>query len=386
MSKKMTSRERVLAAVNHQEPDRVPVAIGGGPYGIVDPLYLKLLDLLDLGAPVQPFRTGHSISYMDDRLLDRLGTDTRYVWPGASPSSPSQATGDPETFLDGYGQVWKRAVPYYYAGTGILAEASRMDQIDELVTWPDTQSPHWTEGVRERAQALRENTDYCVIARMVTSHGPFQTACDLRGMETFMMDMALNEDFAFALIDRIADTIDGLLRGYLQACGNYIDLIELPGDDYAANQNLIISPKMFRKYFKPVIARLVATIKSHHPEIKVMLHSDGMIQPLLSELIDLGVDVVHPLEPLPSMNLTEIKNEFGDRLSFLGAIDISQAMPGSQQDVIAEVKQRIGELAAGGGFILAPSNHLQADVPPENVVTLFDTAHRYGQYPIALGG
>jgi uroporphyrinogen decarboxylase len=138
----MTSRQRVLTALDHQEPDRVPLALGGGPYGIVDAVYLKLLDLLNLGNPVPPFRTGHSISYMDDRLLARLGIDTRYVWPGASPSSPVRPGPDPDTFLDGFGQLWKRATPYYYALDGILREANTLDDIDRIVQWPDPDDPH----------------------------------------------------------------------------------------------------------------------------------------------------------------------------------------------------------------------------------------------------
>jgi uroporphyrinogen decarboxylase len=384
MSVAMTPRERVLAALNHQEPDQVPTALGGGPYGLVDELYLKLLKVFDLGGPVKPFRSGHNISYLDDRVFERLGVDTRYVWPGASPSSPSRETEDPNIFLDGYGQRWKRALPYYYATEGILTTASKVDEIDQIVNWPDTQDPRWTAGVRARAQALKEKTGYFVIARMVTSHGPYQTACNLRGSEEFMVDMALNEDFARTLIERVTDSIAGLMRGYLAACGDYIDMIELPGDDYAANENLIMSPQMFRQYIKPALERLVSTAKEYRPEIKVMLHSDGMIKRLLPDFIELGVDVVHPLEPLPAMDLPQIKAEFGQQLTFLGAIDISRAMPGSRQDVIDEVKRRIGQLASGGGYILAPANHLQADVPPENVLTLFEAAREFGQYPLNL--
>jgi uroporphyrinogen decarboxylase len=381
----MTPRERVLCAINHQEPDRVPIVIGGGSYGIVDDLYFRLLSELDLDQSVPPFRQGHSISYMDDRLLERLGVDARYVWPGASPSSPAQLTDDPDTLLDGYGQTWKRAVPYYYADTGVLSNATRVDEIDEIITWPDTTDPKWTRGVQKRAQTLRKNSDYFVIARMVTSHGPFQTACDLRGTETFMMDMALNEDFAAALVGRIADTLDGLLQPYLRACGDAIDMIELPGDDYATALNLMISPQMFRKYFKPVIKRMVETVKSTRQDIKVMLHSDGMITPLLPDFIELGIDVVHPLEPLPAMDLPAIKAEFGEDLTFLGAIDISQAMPGDKQGVVEEARLRINQLAVGGGYVLAPSNHLQADVPPENVIALFDAVRELGRYPIKKG-
>lgn len=381
--KEMLPRQRVLAALNHQEADRVPVALGGGPYGVVDTLYFKLLDHLALGAPVEPFRTGHNISYMDDRLLEKLGVDTRYVWPGASPTSPIHQTDDPDTFLDSFGQVWKRALPYYYADRGILADASSVEDIDRLVTWPDTTSPHWTVGVRERARSLHENTDYFIVARMPVSHGVFQMACDLRGTVEFMMDMALNEEFAVHLINLVTETINGLLEGYLTAAGDNIDMIELPGDDYASNENLLISPAMFKRFIKPALRRLIATVRRHNPALKIMLHSDGCINDLLPEFIDLGIDVVHPLEPVVAMDLSAIKTAYGDRLTFLGGIDISHAMPGTQADVVEEVKRRIAQLGPGGGYIMAPCNHLQADVPPENVVTLFETARQVGRYPLS---
>jgi len=380
-----TSRQRVYIALSHQEPDRLPVAIGGGPYGIVDELYLKLVKLLELGEPVAPFRQGHSISYMDDRLLEYLGSDLRYISPGILPNSPSQPTNEPDTFLDSYGQVWKRAAPYYYATQGILSGVSEIRQIDELVNWPDVSDPRWTRGVRERAKFLHENTDYFVVARMVASHGPFQTACDLRGTEQFMVDMVEKPDFALALLERINNTLVGLTRGYLEACGEDIDMIELPGDDYAGNTNLIISPAMFRRYILPIIGGMVKTIKGAYSNIKVMLHSDGAISRLIPDLIAIGVDVLHPLEPLPAMDLAAIKVQYGDQISFLGGIDISHAMPGTQQQVIEEVRQRISQLATGGGYIMAPSNHLQADIPPENVITLFETARQFGSYPINLG-
>ena len=380
----MTSRRRVQAAIEHQEPDRLPIAIGGGPYGIVDELYFKLLDLLNLGDPVPPFRQGHSISYMDDRLLEALGSDMRYVYPGALPNSPSQVTSDPDIFLDGFGQAWKRAVPYYYATKGILSTATDASQIDEWVDWPNVLDPRWTEGVRERGQRLNETSDCWITARMVASHGPYQTACDLRGTEEFMMDMATNPEFALALLERISETLVGLTQNYLEACGPFLDMIELPGDDYAGNSNLIMSPAMFRRFIRPCVLKMVETIKAYRPDLKIMLHSDGVIQRLIPDLIDMGIDVIHPLEPLPAMDLAEIKAQFGDQITFLGGIDISHAMPGAKQQVIDEVRLRIRQLAPGGGYILAPSNHLQADVPAENVVTLFETARRYGQYPLNI--
>ena len=373
----MLSRERVLAALNHQPTDYIPTALGGGPYGLVDDLYLRLVQHLGLNGPVAPFRSGHNISYMDDHLLERLGTDMRYCWPTLLPNSPVIPGEDPDTFYDSYGQAWKRALPYYYVGEGILKDTTNIDDIERLIHWPDLGDPRWVYGLPERARDLRENTDYFITMRMVASHGPFQTACDLRGTENFLMDMALRPDFALALLDRVTGAIDGLLRLAMQAGGKWFDMVELPGDDYAWNLNTIISPAMFRKFIKPCLARLITTIKEYNPSTRVMLHSDGAISKLIPDFIALGVDVIHPLEPLPATDIPTIKASFGNQVTFLGGIDISRTMPGSRQDVIDEVKLRITQLAPGGGYILAPSNHLQADVPPENVVTLFETAREF---------
>lgn len=378
----MLPRERVFAALNHQEADRVPTALGGGPYGLVDELYLSLVKHLDLGEAVPPFRSGHNISYMDDRLLELLGTDTRYCWPGLLPNSPVHLGKEAGTFYDSYGQVWKRAFPYYYSAEGILQNTTSLEDIERLVRWPDLSDPRWMAGVAERARLLRESTNYFVVMRMVASHGPFQTACDLRGITNFLMDLAIRPEFARHLLDKITTAIEGLLGLAMQAGGQWFDMIELPGDDYAANTNLMISPAMFNKFIRPCIARLIKVIKEYNPEVKIMLHSDGAISKLLPELIALGVDVIHPLEPLPATDIPAVKATYGDQVTFLGGIDISHAMPGSRQDVLADVKRCLAQLAPGGGYILAPSNHLQADVPAENVVTLFSAAHQLGRYPL----
>ncbi|MGD8402859.1 MAG: uroporphyrinogen decarboxylase family protein [Anaerolineales bacterium] len=381
---KMTPRQRVLTALTHEEPDTVPLALGGGSYGIVDELYLNLVDHLGLGSPVPPFRSGHNISYMDDRLLEMLGTDLRYCWPGLMPNSPINPGPDENTFYDSYGQIWKRALPYYYSGEGLLKEATSIDDIECFMNWPDLSDVRWMAGVAERARELRENTDYFVVMRMVASHGPFQTACDLRGTENFLKDLARNPEFAQTLLEKVTIVIENLLKQAMLAGGSYFDMIELPGDDYAGNTNILISPAMFRKFIKPCLARLVKVVKEHNPDVKIMLHSDGAITRLIPDIIDLGVDVIHPLEPLPATDLKAVKEEFGRQVTFLGGIDISHAMPGEREEVIEEVKRRIAQLAPGGGYILTPSNHLQADVPPENVIILFETARKFGKYPLQV--
>lgn len=375
----MKPRDRVRQAMEFQETDRMPTAICGGPYGIVDDLYHNLLKYFSLGAPVQPFRKGHNISFMDDRILDALGTDFRYVYPTVSPSSPIQQSNKPNMFLDAFGQVWERAQPYYYAGKGILSEITSADQIDELVTWPDPASEQWFSASGARAKALRESTDFWITARMVVSHGPFQYASDLRGMENFLLDMVMRPELASVLINKIGDIYCGLYTHYLVACGEYIDMIELPGDDYAGKNNLIVSPDLFRKFIKPVILRIVQTIRTYREDIKIMLHSDGAISKIIPDIIDTGIDVLHPLEPLPATNQAEVKREYHGRLVFLGGVDITHALQGTKEGVISEVHRVMDEFTPGGGFVFAPSNHLQADIPPENIALLFQQAQTEGR-------
>lgn len=370
----MTHHQRVKAAMNFEPIDRLPTALGGGPYGIVDELYLKLLDYFSLGDPVAPFRMGHNISYMDDRVLDCLNTDIRFVYPTLSPSSPSKQGSDANTFFDAFGQVWKRAVPYFFAGKGLLEEIDSVEQIDSLVTWPDPNDTRWFAETNTRGRYLKENKDFWITARMVVSHGPFQYASDLRGMENFLMDMVSQPNLAGALIERIGHIYCGFYERYVQSCGDYIDMIELPGDDYAGNKNLIISPGMFREFIKPVVKRVINSIHGIKPDIKIMLHSDGAIEKLIPDLIEIGVDVLHPLEPLEAVDQAANKQKYSGQIVFLGGVNITQSLRGSKDGVLKEVDRVIKALAPGNGYIFAPSNHLQADIPPENVALLFKAA------------
>jgi uroporphyrinogen decarboxylase len=371
--------ERVIISLSHKIPDRVPLALWGGPYGIVDPLYFGLLKKLLLGQPVPPIREGHTISYIDDRILDALGTDTRYIWPAASPSSPTHPDPNNNLIYDDFGQPWRQTHPYYSATDGLLKNSKSISDINNLVNWPDVNDPKWTEGVFERAKTL-DKSGYYIIGRMVVSHGPFQMACDLRGMENFMVDMMTEPDFAFALLDRVTETICGLTMNYLEASGSAVHMIELPGDDYAANDNLVFSPRLFRKFIRPYLEKIINTIRLIRPEIKIMLHSDGAIGKLVPDFIDMGIDVLHPLEPVSGMNPAQIKQLYGEKISFLGGVDISHALPGTISDVRTDVDRCIRDLAPGGGYIMAPCNHLQADVPPENVIEMYNYAKIAGIY------
>jgi uroporphyrinogen decarboxylase len=257
-----------------------------------------------------------------------------------------------------------------------------VDDLDDY-PWPDVERFIRRDQLRQRAQDLKEQTDYAVVGRAVDSFGLLERASLLRGMEQFMMDLALNEEFATTLIGKIADVFYRLLEIYLDTAGQYLDILELPGDDYAA-QKPLISPRMFDHFFKAPWRKLVDLVKEAAPQCKVLFHSDGRMEPFLGRLIDLGVDVFHCLEPLPGLDMVQVKRDYGDRLCFWGGIDIKQALQGDVASVEAEVKERISMLAPGGGYVLAPANHLQPDVLPANVVALFQAARKYGTYPLEM--
>lgn len=370
----MDHRERLLTAINHQVPDRVPTAIWGSAYGITDPLYFALLKHLKLGEPVAPFRRrkGHTVNYYDERVLDALDTDVRHVWLGFTDLGGPIADG-----RDAWGVGWKQAGLYLSPIDHPLENATRDDL--ERYAWPVVDSLVRRDELLVRARYLKEQTDYTVVGRAVDSYGVLERCNSLRRMDKFMIDLGTHPEFVAALIEQVTNVLCHLLTIYLDTAGRYLDVIELPGDDYAA-ANPLISPKMFDKYFAPAYRRIISLIKEAAPHVKILFHSDGRMEPFFSRLIDLGVDIFHCLEPLPKVDLAGIKSTYGDRLTFWGAIDIKQTMTGSIEQIEAEVQERVRVLAPGGGYVIAPANHMQPDVPAQNVIALFVAAKRYGRY------
>ncbi len=371
----MDHRTRVLTAINHEEPDFVPTALWGSAYGVTDELYFKLLDLLELGTPVLPFRRnkGHTINYYDDRVLEALDVDVRHIDCGFTDlGGPARGGGK-----DAWGIRYDESGIYLTAAEHPLQDAV-LDDLENYpypTVWKYLRLDEFTE----RAKYLKEQTDYAVVGRAFDSYGPFERCCALRKTENFLTDLALDEEFAEGLIRRVTDTLCKLLEIYLTEAGSYLDIIELPGDDYAALRP-IISPRMFDRFFAPSYKRMIEMIREAAPGCKILFHSDGNMEPFLSRLIDLGVDIFHCLEPLPGVDMARIKEEYGSRLTFWGAIDIKEALQGDGLRVAEEVRLRMELLAAGGGYVMAPANHLQPDIPPENVVALFRFAREFGKY------
>ncbi len=380
MPKQMTSRERVLAALNHEEPDRVPLALWGSYYTLNDGTYFNVLKHLDLGEPLPPFRRNmpRNSNYYDDRVLDRLGTDVRYVWSGFTDLGGARMDGDR---FDAWGVQWERRGPNITSTSFPLADAS-FDEIENY-RWPDPEQYFDFELIDSRlAMMERDYPTHAIAARAVNSYGPFEQASELRGRENFFMDTAMQPELAQLLIDRCTDVI---IRGqeiYLEKVGQTIDFFEIPGDDYGANKTLMFSPDTFRTLIKPALARIVRSVKAYRPDLPVVFHTDGAISEIIPDFIEIGIDVLNPLEPLPASDWPAIKAQYGDELCFMGGIDIRIAMTGPVEGVFEEVKKRIDIFGPGGGYIMTSGNHLQIDVPPENIVALFDAGRQYGHYPL----
>jgi uroporphyrinogen decarboxylase len=208
----------------------------------------------------------------------------------------------------------------------------------------------------------------------------FEMAWNLVGLEAFLADMALGAAYVETVLDAVTE--------YSIAVG--LELIRLgadvmlTGDDLGMETGPMISPRLWRRYLKPRLQRVFEAYRAARPDVILAYHSCGSIRPFIPELIELGLDVLNPIQTTArDMDPGQIKAEYGDRLAFCGGIDQRQVMPqGSTDDVRAEARRRIRELGAGGGYVLAPTHDLQSDTPVENVLALFEAARRWGTYPL----
>ena len=375
----MNSRDRVLASIQHEEPDRVPTALWGSYYTLNDATYFAVLDNFDLGEPVAPFRKflSRNSNYYDDRILDLLNTDVRYIWSGFTDIGGADMEGD---CTDCWGIRWERRGHSLTSCASPLAEAKSVEEI-EAHSWPDPEHYIDREMIARRLQFLRkEYPEHAIAARAVNSYGPFEQGAELRGREQFYIDLIAEPELARAILRKCTEVINRGNEIYLDTFGDELAFFEIPGDDYGATETTILSPEMFGDLIKPELALIVSGVKKYKPNLAVAFHTDGAITSIIPDLVEAGIDILNPLEPLPVTDWRAIKAEFGDRLCFMGGVDVREAMRGSREDVEKEVERCIDTFASGGGYILTPANHLQVDIPPENIAAMFDSVRRDGVY------
>jgi uroporphyrinogen decarboxylase len=378
----LTSRDRVLCALNHEEPDRVPIFFGtSGATTMLAPGYERLKAHLGIRKETAIFWRGLQYVLMDEEALAWSGSDGRPLIPGPAPA-PLAHDVSADAYVDGWGSLWEQrpGVIYYEVVDSPIRTATIADL--DRYAWPDLAHPGRFAGLAERAKAIRD-AGYAVVA--LSGVSPFEQVYMSRGVEQWMLDLAGDPDFALALMRKITDLMKASVIGLLEETGEYIDVL-VTGDDLGSQNATLISPRMYRRMIKPFHAEIYQEIKKR-TRAKIFYHSDGNIYPLLGDLVEIGIDLLNPVQVNAGDmgDTARLKREFGDRLSFCGAIDTGWVLPnGTPDDVRAEVRRRIRDLGPGGGYILASVHCIQPDVPLENVIAMLDEAKIAGQYPLAL--
>jgi uroporphyrinogen decarboxylase len=322
----------------------------------------------------------------DEQILQRFGVDFRRV--ALRPPSTAAAalpSGNENTYLDEWGMRRQRTELYWEIVGHPLAAAT----VEDLrhYPWPDPRDPcrvggtsatpstgsgRWlSTSLAEEARRLYEETDYALVADFLGG-GIFEQALWMRGFERFLMDLIADEPFAIALLDTLLELYTEFYAVYLEAVGPYVQIVAL-GDDLGMQNGLLISPDQYRRLIKPRHRELYDFIHSR-TEAKIMHHTCGGVFPLVQDLIDVGVDILNPIQTSAcGMDPVALKREFGEQLVFHGGIDVQQILPFATPEMVREeVKRIVAILGQGGGYILAPSHNIQADVPPENVLAMYE--------------
>lgn len=360
----MKHRDRVEMALAREAPDRCPMQISFTPE-FADRLRA---DLSLKGTKVHNPHGGGN-TYELERALDEDLLLTSVGWANSYYQ-------EDETYVDEWGVTW-RSQPYetpYGVGHYTemighpLADAAALDSYVP----PD---PHRPELYAEAERVVRDFKDeYWIVGVTVTTI--FETAWALRGYERMLVDLLQEPDLA-------ARILDIPFHYHLTAAKKLVELgVDMiwTGDDIGAQQRMLMSPATWRRHFKPRMATFIAELKAINPQVKVAYHSDGVITPIIPDLIEIGLDVLNPIQPA-CMDPAELKRQYGDRLCFWGSLDEQHTLPfGTPADVRAEVLQRLETIGRGGGLILGPTHHVQLDTPMENFWAMVNTI-RETRYP-----
>ncbi len=364
-------RRRVLDALAHREPDRVPLDIGGTyTTGINIGAYERLKAHLGIPGPARMLSRRSLIADVEEPVFARLGSDCRPVLHGSPWSQePQGAPGGTETYRDEWGVVRTRPAGGHWIETEHpLAGEVTLSDLDRF-PWPDPDDAGYVRSVAERCRSLHEESGYCVILCLPV--GVVHQCQFLRGYQQWMEDLVLEPEFAEALIGRVCDLWVRVAENLLAAAGANADVL-MWGDDIAFQNGPMLSDQMYRRFIRPAHARIMAALK--RSGAPVLYHSCGSVLSRIPDLIEMGVDALNPVQVAAAgMDTARLKREFGRHLTFWGAVDTQRVLPqGTPEDVRAEVRRRIEDLGAGGGYVVAAVHNLQREVPPENILALAD--------------
>lgn len=376
----MTSRERFIRTLSHQEPDRIPVDNNGIVSSIHEVAYKNLLNFLGLKGEIVILDPVQRLALTSEDVLETLGVDTRYLYPN-TPSWWTYKENTDGTWTDEFGARYKR-VGYYADCVEPPLKGKSLREIKSY-KFPNPSHPSRFDGLREKAKWLYEHTDYALVSGTMICVDYLRWM--LRGLEDSLIDLVENPDITGYLLDAIVEWMMEFGGALLEEIGEYIEFFWV-GDDWGMQQGPFYSPEIFKKVFKPRLAKLIGYLKSK-TKSKCAYHCCGSVYWVIEDMIDIGVDVLHPVQPNAYGNedTAKIKKEFGYRISFHGATNNQGLFHGNLIDLQIDTLTRIRDLAPGGGYIFSSGHNIQANCPPENIIGLFDLVKRFGNYPIDIG-
>ncbi len=383
----MTPKERVLTAIGHEEPDRVPIVLGvSNATGIKMGPYRDLKALLGVDAPDEYLYDWPELgtAAVDEQTMQRLHSDVRGVLDlePLEIRERNRARAPGTDYIDSWGSGQTRlASGEWYPGVHPLARATTIEEIDAH-PWPDMDDPTRVAHVAEQAKALADENHYAIMATPWLLF-PLERAFAMQGMDTFLVNMAIHPDFAEALLWRIQGLCKQLMGHFLEALGPNVDIIKI-GDDLGTQESLLMSPAMYRRMLAPVHADWIEFIEAR-TDAKVFFHTDGDVFPLVEDFIEMGVDILNPIQTSAGKmaDLQGLRDRYGSRIAFCGAIDTQHVLPhGTPDEVRAEVRRVIDILGPGGGYLVSSVHTVMTDVPAENILAMVDAVEEYGRYPI----
>ena len=390
----MKPKERVLLALNHKEPDKVPIDLGGTICSTMTSVAnKKLKDYLGIK------KAGEIVSHpvLDtvvpvDEILRMFEVDIRAIrLKGPTPESEAAKevkgfSGSSSDFAnmpsgyefdDEYGTRWRKA-GYDYAPVGFPLAGLDIPDLKKF-KWPNPYNPGRVKGLKQEAKELYESSDFAITSDIMCG-GPFEQSLWLRGYQNFMEDLYLNPKFASALLDKITEIDMGFWDTQLSNIGEYVDIV-CQGDDLGIQTSLYIDPEMYRKFIKPCHKRLFSFIHSK-TKAKVWLHSCGSIYSILPDLIEIGIEIINPVQcSACNMELSRLKKEFGSEITFWGGAINVQTLPFKNvSEIEAEAKNAIQVMAPGGGFVFAATHNILPETRGEILYNAYMTAVKNRDY------
>ncbi|MGA2031231.1 MAG: uroporphyrinogen decarboxylase family protein [Thermoguttaceae bacterium] len=382
----MTSRQRMLAALEHRQADRVPIDLGGNQTGIHKLAYRALLAHLGIQDQVRIMDAVQQLAQPCEAVLQRFHVDTRYIAAAAAADFQGGIVARRRNgrlwhdLTDEFGVTWSMPddQPLYMdISHHPLAGASFADL--QNYPFPKGDDPGRFAGLRQRAEALRSDTPYAVVSGI--SGVVYEICWYLRGLEQWFIDMLTQPEFCAALLDQTLKFWMDWFRVFLDEVGDLVDVIMI-GDDLAGQNGPLFRPEIYRNLVKPRHMRLVQYIRAR-TRAKIWYHTCGACTQYIPDLIQNGIDILNPVQiSAREMDPKRLKADFGDRLSFWGgAIDAQHVLPTAAPATVREhVRRNLQVWKPRGGYVFNSVHNIQAGVPPENIVALYDAAYEFGFY------